>query len=652
MRTPRARPLGDLCRLLALVVGAVAASSAQAPESPRPRPYPIIEAPAFTRAVERGTRTRTGRPGSEYWQQWAEYRLEAELDPKARRLSGRATVRYHNRSPDTLPVVYLHLDQNVYAPTAVRNQVVPVTGGVELTRVAAQGRPLAPVAADAAAPGYTVQGTILRVRPDTVLPPGGSLALDLAWAFDVPEQGLRDGRDSTVYVLAYWYPRLAVYDDLSGWHLDPYLGTAEFYMGYADYDVALSVPAGWLVAATGRLDNAAEVLAPATRARLDGVRLADTVVHVVTQQEWGAGKATAKGRKGRLTWRFTARNVRDFAWAASGRYLWDATRAVVGDAGADGRPDTTAIYTFYRPTARTWDHSARYARHAVEFLSRYLWPYPYPHMTAVDGVESCAGMEYPMMTCIGGPRDTLSLYSVTVHEIGHMWFPMQVGSDETRYAWQDEGLTRFNQAGGMAEFFPGFDRLAQSRRFYLAVAAAGDEVELMRHGDLYPAGTPAYGVASYDKMATNLATLRALLGEETFLGTYREYGRRWVSRHPAPEDFWNTFADVTGRDLRWFWRTWWFETWTLDQAIAAVRPGRDSVEIEIEDRGLAPMPARLVVTREGGGTDRWEVPVDVWLAGARHHILRVAARPAVIRVEIDPEGAFPDADRSNQVWSR
>jgi hypothetical protein len=319
-------------------------------------------------------------------------------------------------------------------------------------------------------------------------------------------------------------------------------------------------------------------------------------------------------------------------------------------ATGDGQRVTPLIQTFYRPTARNWDQSARYARHSIEYLSRFLWPYPYPQMTAVDGIQSCGGMEYPMITCIGGDRDTVSLYGVTVHELGHMWFPMQVGSDEKRYSWQDEGLTRFNQAEGMRDFFKGFDRLRQSRNGYLAAVRGGWEVELMRHGDLYPSGTRAFGIASYDKMALNLAMLRALLGEEAFQRAYREYGRRWLGKHPSPYDFWNTFEDVAGRDLDWFWRVWWFETWTLDQAIAGVRPSGDSLEIVIEDRGLAPMPVRLAVTRATGRVERIEVPVDVWLRGERRHTVRIAARPDVVKVEIDPEEAFVDVDRSNQSW--
>jgi hypothetical protein len=443
-----------------------------------------------------------------------------------------------------------------------------------------------------------------------------------------------------------------VYDDVNHWQDDPYKGTAEFYMGYANYDVALTVPAGWLIGATGVLQNPADVLSPATRERL--ARAADTrdIVRVVTDDERGAGKATARGTDGRLTWRYRAENVRDFAFGASGQYLWDATTATVGDLNGDTRPDRSLIHTFYRPSRRpwAWDNSARYAQHSIEFLSGYLWPYPYPHATAVDGVTSCAGMEFPMITCIGGPRDTLLLYSVIVHELGHMWFPMQVGSDEKRFAWQDEGLTRFNQAQGMQQFFRGLDREGQARENYQRLARAGGEVELMRHGDLYPYDTPAYGIASYDKMATNMVALRGLVGDRRFREAYREYGKRWLNKHPTPWDFWNTFNEMLGQDLSWFWRTWWFETWTLDQAIGAVQATGDSTGITIEDLGLAPMPARVAVRRVDGSTQRYEVPVTTWLAGEKRWRFFVRSQPAITSIEIDPEKLFPDLNRENNVW--
>jgi aminopeptidase N len=444
-----------------------------------------------------------------------------------------------------------------------------------------------------------------------------------------------------------------VYDDINGWQTDQYLGNAEFYMGYGNYDVALTLPAGWLVTSTGKLLNPSEVLSSQTRARLDTASHSRGIVRVVTEADRSAGTSTTAGTNGKLTWRFRADSVRDVAWATSAKYLWDATNAAVGDANGDGRPDTTAINAFYRPELRVshWDESARYSRHSIEFFSRYLLPYPYPHMTAVDGPTSCGGMEYPMMTCIGGQWDTLGLYEVTTHEIGHMWFPMQVGSDEKRYAWMDEGLTQFDQSQAMADFFKGFDDEERNRRNYLNLAESGGEVELMRHGDRYPSYS-SYGVASYYKPASVLVALRGVLGRETFNQAYTEYARRWRYKHPSPSDFMHTFEDVSGQDLSWFWRTWLYETWKLDQAIDTVSPAGDSLEVVIENRGKAPMPVHLAVTRTDGKVQQLSLPANVWFGGERRRTLRIAREPAVKSIEIDPKREFPDIDRSNQVWPR
>jgi hypothetical protein len=608
---------------------------------------------AYGRAIQQGTRTPSGAPGPRYWQQWADYRLEAELNPISKRLTGKGRITYHNRSPNTLGEVYVHLLHNIFAPSARHNTDVPwAVEGVSLSRVVAQGQELKPVRGEGT--GYQIDGTIMLIRLPRPLAPGGSAAFEFAWKLRIPPDGApRGGQDGEAYYINYWYPQMAVYDDVNGWQIDQYLGNAEFYMGYGNYDVAVTLPAGWLVHATGKLQNPAEVLSDQTRARLDSATRSSDVVHVVTESDRSPGTSTAAGTNGKLTWRFRAEKVRDVSWAASAKYLWDATSAAVGDVDGDGRPDSTAIYAFYRPEQRLshWDQSARYSRHSIEFFSRLLSPYPYPHMTAVDGPTSCGGMEYPMMTCIGGQWDTLGLYEVTTHEIGHMWFPMIVGSDEKRYAWMDEGLTQFYQSQAMADFFRGFDDEARNRKNYLDFAEMASEVELIRHGDRYPS-YPAYGVASYYKPATILVALRGVLGAEVFNKAFQEYIRRWAYKHPSPYDLFRTFEDVSGQDLSWFWRSWFFETWKLDQAIDTVTTMGDSVEIVIANEGKAPMPVRLAITRINGQVEHRTLPVEAWLQGGRRGSLRIAREPAVRTIQVDPDREFPDLDRSNQVWPR
>ncbi len=615
-----------------------------------------IELPAdaaFNRAVNRGTRTLRGAPGPKYWQQWTDYQLQAELNPTSKRLTGQGTLTYHNRSPDALAEVYVHLLHNLFAPGARHNTDVPWSiEGVGLTQVAAQGQALKPVKNGGV--GYEVDGTVMRIRLPRPIPPGGSAPLEFSWKLRIPPDGApRGGQDGETYFISYWYPQMAVYDDVSGWQIDQYLGNAEFYMGYGNYDVALTLPEGWLVTSTGALTNPEEVLSAQTRARLDSAGQSTGVVRVVGEADRKAGTSTAQGTGGKLTWRFRADSVRDVAWGASSKFLWDATNAAVGDADGDGRPDTAAVHAFYRPELRAsnWDQSARYSRHSVEFFSRYLLPYPYPHMTAVDGPTSCGGMEYPMMTCIGGQWDTLGLYEVTTHEIGHMWFPMLVGSDEKRYAWMDEGLTQFNQSQAMADFFKGFDDEERNRGNYLGFVEGGGEVELIHHGDRYPT-YGSYGVASYYKPATVLVALRGVLGAETFNKAFREYAQRWLYKHPSPHDLFNTFEDVAGQDLSWFWRSWLFETWKLDQAIDTVGAAGDSLEVVIENRERALMPVHLALTRTGGRVDTLTIPASVWFSGERRWPIRVAREPTVRSIEIDPRRDFPDIDRSNQIWPR
>ena len=638
--------------------------------SGRPVPGPVFEIPGFTRAVDRGTRLRTGNPGPAYWVQHGRYTIEASLDVATSRLSGHERVVYLNNSPDTLRRIAVYLRQNVFAAGSPRREQVSLTGGVTLGTVLVAGRVVPPEPAAAAGAGttpaarrsgYTVDGTVMWVPLASPLLPRDSARLEFSWSF-VPPLSPADGRegreDHDVYLTGYWYPQIAVYDDVSGWVTDPYLLEAEFYMDPADYDVRITVPRGWPVGATGRLENANDLLSPAARARLADARRTGHVVHVAEPGASHQGAFTTGGAT--ATWHFVASGVRDFAWGASDQYVWDATRALVmrpGSPSVDAR-DTVDIFSFYRiskPAAAWAIGGARFTRDAIEQLSAYLWPYPWPVMTSMEGVLDSGGMEYPMMTFMSPWADTLSLAGDLMHETGHMWFPMQVGSNETRYPWMDEGFTQFDAAQGMRAIYgeprsggrPNDTEQGQ-RELYLGVARAGNDMTLMWPGDLYP--RELYFLMFYDKTAQVLAALRGVLGEETFHRAFREYGRRWLGKHPYPYDFFNTMADASGRDLSWFWTTWLYQPWPLDQAIASVEPQGDSLSITIEDRGLAPMPVRLAITRSGGAVQRLDVSVDVWLAGARRQVVRVPALPRVIRVEIDPDQLFPDMNRANQIW--
>jgi len=386
---------------------------------------------AYQDALRAGTRSRTGAPGSNYWMNSADYVIRTSIDPALARVEGSEIITYTNNSPHALTQVSLNLNQNVFAPGNPRNRSAPVTGGFDLSRVVIQSNPVHTMPSSSRAIGTT---NLLFDLPMEV-PPGGTFSMEIDWSFEVPEGTFRMGREGTeVFYLAQWYPQIAVYDDLGGWKRDPYLGDGEFYVDYGSFDVSITAPHRWIVSATGVLQNPAEVLTEAARQRLATVT-ADGVTHVVTLEDLRAGQSTAISPDGSLTWHFVAEDVRDFAWGTSNRYVWDATVAEYD--GSAGGVQTSTIHSFYRPDQPNWENSAAYAKHAIEGHS-YWYPYPYPQMTVNEGVIG-GGMEYPMITIIGGDRTPISLYSVISHELGHMWWPLVVGSDEKAHAWMDEG---------------------------------------------------------------------------------------------------------------------------------------------------------------------------------------------------------------------
>jgi hypothetical protein len=628
--------------------------------SRRPVPGPLVAPAWYQAAVAAGTRTSDGRPGPGYWQNRARYDIEARLDPASARLEGVARITYANRSPEGLDQLVLHLHQNLFAPGAMRNEPLEVTGGVDRLEVRLAGQTLGEASGRGArAPFYAVEGTLLHVALGRRLEPGDSVQLEVAFGETLPQNGTgRMGHSAhQVYFVAYWFPKVAVFDDLRGWDAEPFLGRAEFYDAFDDYRVAITVPAGWTVMATGTHTNPDEVLAPRTLERLAAAAGADTVVTIATVDELAGGSVTRMA--GELTYRWEAANVRDFTFTASNVQQWDATSARVPDRDGDGADDRVAIHALWRPErAPLWGEQARWGKLSIEHHSRYTGqPYPWPHMTSVEGGDIIGGgMEFPMLTLIGtysGPgQGQEGLFSVTSHELGHMWIPMMVGSNEKRWAWMDEGSTTFLENVSKPEIFPGArDAHAAERANWLQVARVGLEEPLMRHGDWYESGL-AYGTASYPKPASLLWTLKGLLGEEAFLRAYRGFIRDWAFKHPAPWDLFAAFEREAGEDLDWFWQAFYQETWTLDQAVARVEEENGAPVVVIEDRGQAPAPLFVRIETSAGGVVERTVPVSTWFDGSTEVRLELPAEAGrVLSVTIDPEGILPDLDRGNNRWS-
>jgi hypothetical protein len=606
--------------------------------SPLPAQRPITRqiplGPMIERAYQAGTRDSSGSPGKNYWQQTVDYSIRARLDVDSAILHGEETVKLHNTSPDTLHYIVVRLYHNYFRAESERNDyVTDITDGVTVERLSIDGSAIS--TSDTAS--YTVDGTIARVRPAAPILPGATAAIGVAWHFEVPnvpegERGERMGRwGHELYQVAQWYPQVAMYEDLRGWDLSQYLGKGEFYNQFGSFDVRITAPAGWLVGATGTLANPEEVLSRTTRERLALAIRVDTTVRVVTDNERGAGKATATGQS--LTWHFTAPKVNDFAFVASKNFVYDATRAFA--------PDTTLVQVLDLPEHERYAGAARLGRFALEHHSKLVMPYDFPQATIADGPET--GMEYPMII-FSGPG-----FGVITHELGHQWFPMMVGSNETWYGWQDEGFNEFIDAAAAVDFEKkptDWDREGASYR-----GIAGSELEPTMMWPTDFAG-PYYSIQAYVKAPLALHALGGVTGDSAVRSAFAGYGRAWRYKHPSPWDFFMYMDRALGRDLGWFWNSWWFTTQTFDQGIANVKQANGTLTLTVDDHSDMAMPVIARVDFTDGSSQTITQPASVWFSGARSASLTLPLRgKSIAHITLDPENRFQDLDRSNNEWN-
>jgi hypothetical protein len=600
-------------------------------------------------------RTGAGTPGPDYWQQRVDYVIRASLDTVAQRVTGEERITYANHSPDTLRYVWLQLDQNLFNSASrgyrlfdqdSRSGTRAAEGGFTLTKVAepgtaaAGGRP----ARRGGQLDYLVNGTVMKVNLARPLPPGGRQALEIGWSFPFGPNRNRMGIElidgSYVYEVAQWYPRLAVYDDVRGWNTEQYLGQGEFYLDYGSFDVSLTVPANMLVAATGTLQNPAQVLTAAQRARLARARASDSTVVIRGKDEIADPASRPLARSGSFTWRFSADSVRDFAWAAARHFVWDAARANGGK---------TLAMSFYPPSAEPiWNESTQYVRFAVENYSSW-YTYPYPVAINVNGIEG--GMEYPMIVFCHNRTDPKALFSVTDHEIGHTWFPMIVGSNERLYAWMDEGFNTFMNHYSWDKKYPGEYNRRGDPGLYISFALSGKEEPIMTPPDRIRG---SLSTTAYTKPGLGLVLLRDhLIGPERFDPAFREYIRRWAYKHPTPADFFRSMEDGVGEDLSWFWRSWFYTTERLDQAVDSVSvsdsAGVVASRVHLRSATPMPMPVELDLRMNDGTTQHLSLPVEVWEGGPQYTAV-VPGPKTVVGVTVDPKSLYPDVRRENNRW--
>ena len=605
-------------------------------------------------------RAAAGRPGPDYWQQRADYDIKVQLNPDTHRITGTETITYTNNAPQDVQQLWVQLDQNLFKPDSRGARITPPDarfsgafegGGYTISEVTITRD------GDTVTPAYFIDDTRMRIDLAEPLPAqGGTLDLNVAFSFTVPEYGAdRMGRldvdQGMVYELAQWYPRMYVFDDVHGWNPLPYLGQGEYYTEFGTFEMAITVPRDFIVAATGTLLNPDDVLTDTQQERLARARSSDEPVMIIDRTEVGQSGTRPAG-SGPLTWRYRAEDVRDVAWAASQAFIWDAARA-------DGNgSDVLAMSVYPREGIGSaqnpgWEESTRYVKHAIEHYSDKWEAYPYPVAINVAGVVG--GMEYPQIVFCSVNARGRGLFGVTDHEFGHEWFPMLVGSDERRHAWMDEGLNTFLNFYSGLDFYEGALQTGMQR--YAQLVARNMQSPIADQPILTYADRirrEGLGFLAYRKPAAGLILLREyVLGPKRFDAAFRAYIDRWAYKHPKPADFFRTMEDVAGEDLDWFWRGWFYSTAALDQSIAGVESGSESepTRITVAQRNDLVLPIEMQFTYDDGSTEQRRVPVEAFFTSDTFDVTVEPGR-TVQQVQLDPRRILPDVGRANNRWSR
>jgi hypothetical protein len=618
------------------------------------------------RAFQTGTRDSTGRPGRNYWQLWTDYKINASLDPATSIVTGHETVVIHNNSDSAMRNVVLRLDQNFFLPNVPRLEAASeLTEGMQISRLVINaqalnvadtlGNPVPGSTRRTPALATVLKNTSARIPIATPIAAHSTGTLEADWKFRVPRadngRGERMGRwADSLYQVAQWYPRVAVFDDLrpGGWDTDLYLGPAEFYNNFGHFDVSIDVPAGWIVGSTGVLQNPTEVLTPTARERLSHVLESDSLRTIVSAAERGAGKSTAAGN--RLTWHFVADTVGDVAWATSNQFVWDATRATIPGRGA------VPVNILYLPGhAQQYAQGAPVVRHALEFYSKLWMPYAFPQLTMVDGPE--LGMEYPMFI--------MSAVFAADHETGHQWWPMMVGVNETWYGFMDEGFNQYMNILSDADYAHQPAKLDSVGLAYGRVS--GNELEAPLMWDENYAG-PLYSFAAYGKAPMMLSALGGVVGDSAVQRAMSDYAKAWRFKHPSPWDYAFFMDNALHQDLGWFWNYWLFTTESVDGGIQDVKTLARRTAVTIRQNGQMPSPVILKVEFAPTGnairpmsnsrmvdanTAIVTYPVDVWFNGSRTFVANLDfGGRTITRISLDPAGRFPDRDVTDNVWPR
>lgn len=533
-------------------------------------------------------RTAGGAPGHNYYQQKADYKIALTIDDATQKLTGEETITYTNNSPDKLEYLWLQLDQNIYDVNSdsklidiekmedfknigdIKKKLFYYDGGFKIDAITStSGQKLS----------YSINKTMLRINLEKPLLPNSSISFKVKWWYNVNDRMAVGGRsgyehfekdDNYLYTIAQFFPRMCVYNDVTGWQNKQFLGSGEFTLPFGDYDVSITVPSDHIVGATGELQNGSSVLTSEQRKRFEQAKLSDSPILIVTQSE--AEKKEINREKGTKTWNFKALNVRDFAFATSRKFIWDAQAVKVGG-------KTVLAMSYYPKEGNPlWErYSTKLVAHTIKTYSKYTVDYPYP--VAISVHSKWIGMEYPMICFNGGRPEEDGTYSedtkygmwgVIIHEVGHNFFPMIINSDERQWTWMDEGLNTFVQFLTEQEW----ERAYPSRRgpaYLIADYMRGDKKNIspiMTNSE----SILQFGNNAYGKPATALNILReTVMGRELFDYSFKMYCERWKFKHPTPADFFRTMEDASAVDLDWFWRGWFYSTDNVDISLDQVK---------------------------------------------------------------------------------
>lgn len=591
-------------------------------------------------AYQKGTRSMDGKPGKNYWQNSARYNLTITAAPPNRTIRGTEEITYVNNSPDTLRLLVFKLFLNSHKPGAIRQTPASaeyLTSGVHIDKYTENNTTKT----------WQDAGNLTnkRVALSKPLLPRDSVKLSIDWHFDISQESNREGSlDSTTFFLAYFYPRVAVYDDYNGWDRTDFTEAQEFYNDFNDYTLTVNVPKNYIVWSTGDLLNADDVLQPTFAQRLRESMQTDQLVHVATLDDLSSGRVTKQ--QDMNSWKWKASYVPDVALCISDHYVWDASSVVV-DKATNRR---ASVQSAFLDNARDFHQMVGFGQHALDWFSNN-WPgvpYPYPKTTIVQGF---ADMEYPMMVNDATTQDLNFSRFVAEHEIAHTWFPFYMGINETRYGFMDEGWATaleylISQADlGNETATRNFQQFRVA--FWSKDPSAEEDLPIITPSNILSGA--ALGNNEYGKAAIGYLALKELLGDELFKKSLHEFMERWHGKHPTPWDMFYSFNNASGQDLNWFWNNWFFSNHYIDFAIKQVSVSASKCTVSIQNVGGYVAPVDVVLTFDDGTKESFHQTPALWKTNQQHATVTLPVRKKVQSVVLEG-GIFMDADSDNNTW--